>query len=554
MEAGDLTKSQQVDDSEPVYDRLEGSVRKSRSPLGHRKGHEDNAGYLRVRRMPKATRESVVHMAEDLMDRKMGHEWEPEPMEHTIDELSSHMKPQISSSTKIPSARAHTAAPLSLKLHKKTPNQDQRWKGGESGTTGKSDVPLTPGQVSELTKRFSFTPTNPTGNKTPSKIPSLANSPMKAITSTSEMTKSNIPIRLDSPKPVSNGVGKDGEVKFRNKHGSKMSRPMSWDASLLLSSQSTPVPHPSMDLESHSFSRHSNIRIPFRKKSQSGEQEDDNQAEPDQIDPSVTDLTLSEQEPWLLEEIKLSQGSSQNSQGSGSNIPLSVRERTKRWEERGGGVPFYFSTLPKSFRHKANDPRARREARDSVSSSSIQSPTYGRPPLIHRLTVPANIGGHSKISASKITRTSTTNIPQPINKASISSQSLVGTPGRTTGILGMSSSDGTILQREEADGSSNPDDHLQKAGYREYGGKMEENSAVSSTYQPVIKTRNVNITVTKSKTGQTILPTKTLLPASSNIIVCNIIPSGVSSILYMPFLSEIGLCMWCIYTCIPHTF
>ena len=520
MQAGDLTKSQQIDDSEPVYDRLEGGVRKSRSPLGHRKGHEDNAGYLRVRRMPKATRESVVHMAEDLMDRKMGHEWEPEPMEHTIDELSSHMKPLISSSTKIPSARAHTAAPLSLKLHKKTPSPDQRWKGGESGIAGKSDVPLTPGQVSELTKRFSFTPTNPTGNKMSSKIPSIANSPMKAITSTSEMTKSNIPVRLDSSKPVSNGVGKDGEVKFRNKQGSRTSRPMSWDASLLLTNQNSSVPRPSMDLESQSFSRSSNIRIAFRKKSQSGEQEDDNQTEPDQIYPSANDLALSEQEPWLLEEAKLSQGSSQNSQGSGSNIPLSVRERTKRWEARGGGVPSYFSTLPKSFRHKANDPRAcRREARDSVSPSSVQSPTSGRPPLIHRSTVPVNIGGHTKITAPKITRTSTSNIPQPINKAS---SSFVGTSGTATSTLVMSSSDGTILQREEADGSSNPDDHLQKAGYREYGGKMEESSAVSSTYLPVIKTRNVNITVTKSKTGQSILPTKTLLPASSNIIVCNV--------------------------------
>ena len=522
MQAGDLTKSQQIDDSEPVYDRLEGSVRKSRSPLGHRKGYEDNAGYLRVKRMPKATRESVVHMAEDLMDRKMGHEWEPEPMEHTIDEIPSHMKPLISSSTKIPSARALTAAPLSLKLHKKTPSQDQRWKGGESGVTGKSDVPLTPGQVSELTKRFSFTPTNPIGSKSSSKIPSVssANSPMKAITSTSEMTKSNIPIRLDSSKPVSNGVGKDGEVKFRNKQGSKLSRPMSWDASLLLTNQDTFVPRPSMDLESHSFSRNSNIRTAFRKKSQSGEQEDDNQAEPDQIHPSGTDLSSSEQELWLLEEAKLSQGSSQSSQGSGSNIPLSVRERTKRWEARGGGVPSYFSTLPKSFRHKANDAR-RREARDSVSPSSILSPTSGRPPLIHRLTVPSNIGGYNKTVAPKNTRTSISNIPQPISKASSSSQSFIGTPGTATSTLMVSSPDGSIPQREEADGSSNPDDLLQKTGCREYGGKVEESFA-TSTYQPIIKTRNVNVTVTKSRTGQSILPTKTLLPASSNITVCKI--------------------------------
>ena len=34
---------------------------------------------------------------------------------------------------------------------------------------------------------------------------------------------------------------------------------------------------------------------------------------------------------------------------------ISVRERTKRWEARGGGVPSYFSTLPKSFRTKGGE-------------------------------------------------------------------------------------------------------------------------------------------------------------------------------------------------------
>ena len=514
MEAGDLTKSQQVDDDEPVYDRLEGSTRKSRSPLGHRRGHEDNTGYLRVKRLPKATRESVVHIAEDLMDRKIGHQWEPEPMEHAIDEVPSHMKPQISSSTKIPSARAHTAAPLSLRLHKKT--HDQRWKGGEV----RSDPPLTPGQVSELTKRFSFTPMSLTSGKTSSKIPTVsANSPLKATASTSEMTKSNIPIKVDSPKPVSNGVGK-GEVRFRNKQGSKTSRPMSWDASLLLSTRDTFVPRPSMDLESQSFRCSSNMNSAFRKESQSGEQEDENQLIPDhyQFHPTAADLSSYEHDMLLLEEVKLSQGSPQSSQGSGSNIPLSVRERTKRWEERGGGVPSYFSTLPKSFRHKANDPRrSKKEAMDSTSPSYIPSPTSGRPPLIHRVTVPSNIGDSAKY-VSKIARASTSNIPQPVNKASSSSHSFICTPGTVTRALATSSFDGNVPQREEADGSSNPDDHLQKTGCTEHVGTVEENS---SAYQPVIKTRNVNIIVTKSRTGQSILPTKTLLPASSNIIVCH---------------------------------
>ena len=509
-----------MDDNEPLYDRLEGSTRKSKSPLGHRKGHEDNAGYLRVKRTQKTTRESVVHIAEDLVDRRMGQGWESEPMEHTIDEVSPHIKAQISSSTKIPPARPHTAAPLSQKFQKRTSSQDQRQKGGESA---KSDVSHTPGQVTELTKRFSFTPSSPTSSKPPSKIPviSVANVPMKATTSASEMTKSNIPIRSEVSKPtmipVSNGIA---EVKYRSKQGSRSVRPMSWDASLLLNNQDRFVPHSSMDLESQSFSRNSNVRLAFRKKSQSGE--DESQEEFDQIHLTVDDLTLAEREQWLAEEARLSQGSSQNSQGSGSNIPLSVRERTKKWEERGGGVPSYFSTLPKSFRHKAKKAR-KREIRDSISPaspSSIQSPTSGHPTLLHRSTVPTNIGGsRSGTVMSKSGRVSVSNIPL-MNKATNSPQPSATATSAVTRTLGMVSVDGSVPPREEADGSSNPDDLLQKPCDNDHSGKAGESSAISPTCQPVIKTRSVNITVTKSRTGQPILPTKTLLPASSNITVC----------------------------------
>lgn len=491
-------------------------MRKARSPLGHRKGHEDNVGYHRVKRQPKSTRESVVHIAEDLMDRNMGHGWEPEPMEHRIDEVSPHVKPQISSSTKIPTARPHTAAPLSLKFQKKSVGPEKR-RGAESITPGKSDVPLTPGQVSELTKRFSFTPLSPTGNKPSSKIPvvSVSSTPMKATTSTSEMTKSNIPIRLEVSKPtmimVSNGVG---EVKYRNKQGSRSSRPVSWDASLLVSDKERSLPSSSMDLESQSFSRQSNVRTAFRKKSHSGEQslEDEIQAMPDQINLEANG-PLSSVKEQLLSEARLSQGSSQSSQGSGSNIPLSVRERTKRWEERGGGVPSYFSTLPKSFRHKASSPHGR-EVRDSVSPSpaSVLSIACGQPPLIHRSTVPTNIGGSARSGAfmSKSGRGSISNIPQPINKA-ISPRPSKSTSAVITCTLGV---DGTIPQREEADGSSNPDDISRRACDNEHKGKVGGNSPVLATYQPVIKTRSVNITVTKARAGQSILPTKTLLPAS----------------------------------------
>ena len=134
------------------------------------------------------------------------------------------------------------------------------------------------------------------------------------------------------------------------------------------------------------------------------------------------------------------------------------------------------------------------------------------------MTVPTNIGGSNRATAATSRpagRASVSNIPQPTSKATRSPRSSVTTSGAMTRTLGASSS---IPRREEADGSSNPDDPLHK-GDNEHDGKVGDTGA-TSTHQPVIKTRSVSITVTKSRTGQSILPTKTLLPASSNITVC----------------------------------
>jgi len=73
--------------------------------------------------------------------------------------------------------------------------------------------------------------------------------------------------------------------------------------------------------------------------------------------PEHNELTLMSH-THVHDEKKLSQNTgSQSSQESMKNAKLTVRERTERWEARGGGVPSYFSTLPKSFRHKATDRR-----------------------------------------------------------------------------------------------------------------------------------------------------------------------------------------------------
>ncbi len=135
-----------------------------------------------------------------------------------------------------------------------------------------------------------------------------------------------------------------------------------------------------------SFQRNESARIAFRTRSQSREFSPESAPEVSSSDltsenvsrsPTTgalissreADLFMDEEIPEYnemalmahtldLDDKRLSQNTgSQSSQDSMKNTKLTVRERTQRWEARGGGLPSYFSTLPKSFRHKATDRR-----------------------------------------------------------------------------------------------------------------------------------------------------------------------------------------------------
>ena len=205
-----------------------------------------------------------------------------------------------------------------------------------------------------------------------------------------------------------------------------------------------------------------------------------------------------------------------DSQGSQIASLLSVRERTKKWEARGGGLPSYFATLPKSFRHKATDP------------SSAQSPTSNHPPqLQRRVTVATNIVSY-QVPLSTGTRRASSNIPQPIRRVGspqFSSPTMMS-PTTVSGTKILGSSSNKILQsREEADGCSNPEEALppsSSTGVLEEGkgdGKSSDEASMSSSgRQPVIKTKSITVGVTK-KRGQSLLPTKTQISASSSLPV-----------------------------------
>ena len=496
------------DDNEPLYDRLlnlsppldKAALKDTHPTKVPQPHHKDNLGYLRVRRAPKALRESVVNFADDLMERKLrGESLEPEPVDHTIDVYSPRVRTQLSSSTAVPGSKPHKVAPLSLR-HKKTGSVDQiRVTMPMEVGSPKSDIAHTPGQVQEMAKRFSFgsPTTTPTGGKGVSKIPVAAayqpGTPMKATGTTAEMTKSSVPVRaVTTPTVIPSGdsLPSEGDVELRSGKRSYKMRPASWDASLIFnadnvrqSNKDDCTSDTAFD-NSQSFTRNSNIRTPIRKKLQSREFSPDLNS--DETPPSTPGRKTQDSDTPNQE--KKSREASQK----GNDKHVSVRERTKVWEARGGGLPSYF-TLPKQFKHKAS-----------------QSPT-GQSQIPRRNTEAMEVSGRS--------RNSVTGIPQAITVTS--------SPRNSVPLIATKSQSGRTFSlqpfhQEEADGASNPDI---QAGEGVSNGDPRLSSHYQTEaptvvvgspggHQPVIKSKGVSAAMSKSR-GQSLLPTKTLISVSS---------------------------------------
>lgn len=385
-----------IDDDEPIYDRLgeKGGVSKMpRSPTPQ--WRHDSGNFRRVKGTHKATRESVLNLADDLMERRMTGskgDYDPQPMEHTVSEVDLKPSIQLTTSEQLPDRKPHQAAPLAPH-HRRTGSRDLK-KEGMKKPAIEVTSPITPkGNVSQKKLMFSFNPSSPSRIPPPSTRQG-GNTPMKALASTSEMTKSAIPVKTESRAPSRN-TGESSwasGVKMRstnNKRTGGKVRPASFDVSLLLnneknvSGRSKDDSLPCDDIEVGMFNRNTQIRTAFRKRSQSREfspeSAEDTKApksmpatEPVPRSPTTgalisgdeNEVFMSQENPPLElddllrveEKPPLSQNTgSQGSQDSIKNPKLTVRERTQRWEALGGGLPSYFSTLPKSFRHKATD-------------------------------------------------------------------------------------------------------------------------------------------------------------------------------------------------------
>lgn len=551
------------DDDEPVYDRLMSfdtdkvQLRRPKSPR-FQKQRDENVGYTRVRRTQRAVRESVVQFADDLMERGMGRGWQPEAMEHTIDVVSSQVHTHVTTSTTIPRPKPQTAESLaSLRNQRRAGSvEPRRPKVDVSSVYVKEDVPLTPGQVHELAKRFSFspasTPTTGTTKTTPSRIPVATSShttPMKATTSTAQMTKPGTPVR-----PVAPADKSEAEMQLRSNKRSVRMRPASWDASLIFNGEKADAEASKDDstseatfeesTASQSFTRNSNIRAAFRRKSQSREfspePPTDNSTTQAKEKPPATGApeTMTTTTPTKRKEPQqLSQGSGSSQEEKENVSPMSVRERTIRWEARGGGLPSYL-TMPRPRKLKSSTSGSNQSSKQS--GGDVLSPTErerssstdtAKSRHSSLSAIPQPTAGKVRSPRSSSTKAPSTSKLQQAG-SSVSTSRIPSATSKPRSTSGKTSPQ--LTYQEEADGGSNPVEPLQKgtetedkpqtvpgdevktSGAEKCGGQNEAET-VSSGHKPVIM-KGVSASSGKSR-GQSLLPTRTQIPTITHIPV-----------------------------------
>ncbi len=517
------------DDDDPVYDRLmtysTGTVTlRSRSPRPGRAGLDKTVGYNRVRQRSKALRESVVQFADDLMERQLAEgrkAWTPEPVEHTVGVFSSDVQMHLSQSTSIPQLKPQMAAPLSkIPGHRRSSSEHRRPPPGSIKTYGTSppaDMPMTPGQVHELTKRFSFNPTKGAGSVRLSSS-SEHGSPLRATLAAAGMTRSGIP--LPSGQIGEASLAKS-DIQLRdvpNKKGVKV-RPMSWDASLIFSGEKNKSETAREAPEtSPSFTRDADTRVPVRRRTPPTEEK------PADSEPikKTTRPAMESKLPQPSTREQLSQGSSQGSSQEEIVTPVSVRERTMRWEARGGGLPSYFSTLPRSFRHRASSvatsgPRGhahalRRENTLTTLLSPAETPRSTAQVKSRHVSVGSAPGAQaSRIPAPRSSLVLTSRIPvsSHARQSSLDQESLLTRSLEFEFSSGEAQKDESELSRSVEEPPKVVDSVGGVAKDSEAGqSRAGQSSAPKASHLPVIKSRTVTITSVKSK-GQSLLPTKT---------------------------------------------
>jgi len=268
---GSEMESSVIDDTEPIYDRLRdtgsgsGGPKSPRLPPPHKRSGSQSCQRVKGVTHSKTNRESVLHLADNIMDRGLTQSlpYQPTPMEHRVEEVEMKSPVQISSSFQLPDHKPHTAMPLGPH-HRRSNSKDYKKDGSESGRTKPSievSGPMTPrGNVSKMAKKFSYSniQTSPTVKGSRNQPQRQSNTPLKATTSTSEMMKSGIPVmakaageqKIASCGDIQGSPNRNGakdvqgngfqRVALRSsdrKNSSNKGRPASLDMTLLLKNE-----------------------------------------------------------------------------------------------------------------------------------------------------------------------------------------------------------------------------------------------------------------------------------------------------------------------------
>ena len=239
----------------------------------------ESMNFRRVKGKNQAMRENL---ADDLMERKIGSKgnYDPQPMDHMVSGVDIKPSIQLTTSEQLPDRKPHQAAPLA----------PHHWPSGSKMEGVKRPAievtsPITPkGNVSQKKRMFSYsTQQQQQQQQSQSRIPQAntarhGNMPMKALASTSEMTKSGIPVKTEvKTTPLRNSTENNVRMRSSNRRSGGKARPASFDVSLLINNEKN-VSETSKDdlllnddIEVGKFNRNTQIQTAFRKRSQSRE-------------------------------------------------------------------------------------------------------------------------------------------------------------------------------------------------------------------------------------------------------------------------------------------
>ena len=318
-----------------------------------------------MRNISRATRESVVQFADDLMEKGMEQSCSasPEPVDHTIEAYSSMVQMQFATSSNVPdTSKPYMAQSLSARKsrHDRAESEPRNFSTGT-----KADIPSTPAHVSTL--RGLFTQSSMSSPRQP-KLSTVSHSSPHSPVEKNPPSDNTV---VTSSAGLLHGDNKDEQSELEGTNsvrGKAKLRPTSWDSSLLFQREGTGDWKAQEDDtvfggNKDSFTRDSNLRTPVKRSNKistsrgdlTGQESDDRTFLFDKDEPPMSPSVDSSFEPSSAPRTP---SDLKNAIKPPSKPLVSVKERTKKWEERGGvtgsSTQAHLATLPRPIKKRSS--------------------------------------------------------------------------------------------------------------------------------------------------------------------------------------------------------